>query len=264
MQIEEREQLIKAIYDGVRQPIPAKAVQTKEFGNKTNGYIIGYLVKLLNSVLAPLGCTWETRMIPFETSDGHARTYIVDQVEDARATVSVQIRFMIFGPDGEVLITKDSFGGIPYVNRNLGDTLKGAQTDALKKAFSYIGLGNDAYCGLIDEQLLGYKYQEKAGYRKITKLVTELTGKEPDKDQLFKTFKVICEKEFANGDQVEIEDIEMVIAGLEKKIKEKKGKPKRGRPKKNEQEESDSGKDKAEAPEPRVDKSDETDDEPPF
>jgi len=39
------------------------------------------------------------------------------------------------------------------VNNSLGDTLKGAQTDAMKKALSYLGIGDLAFKGNIDDQL---------------------------------------------------------------------------------------------------------------
>lgn len=65
--------------------------------------------------------------------------------------VAVQTRLTV--KVGDKSVTKVAFGGSPH-KKNIGDTFKSAETDALCKAASNFGVGNDVFKGLIDAETL--------------------------------------------------------------------------------------------------------------
>lgn len=165
--------LWKEIYPELIKAIPEEAIQEKTVGAKTQGYKIGYLIERLNEILAPRGAYWTANIAPIVINGvSHDFLHEIKKGKEDKTieTYCVRIIFTIFDKDENIVIATESFGGCNMINNSLGDTLKGAQTDALKKAFSYIGLGNEAFKGNIDEQLRQSSY-------KRSKVLASILGK---------------------------------------------------------------------------------------
>lgn len=71
--------------------------------------------------------------------------------------------------NNEVSITKKAIGGSSY-KKNIGDTYKSAQTDALSKCGSYFGIAEQAFCGLINPE------DVEAANEKAGKVKTEVSN----------------------------------------------------------------------------------------
>ena len=64
--------------------------------------------------------------------------------------------------------------GSSTYKKNIGDTLKGARTDSLSKAASYVGIAEQSFCGLIDPDLIK-ESQQVTKMKKATEEVTKET-----------------------------------------------------------------------------------------
>lgn len=234
-------ELWERIYLELSKPIPIDAVQTKDFGDKAQGYNIAYLIDRLNSVLTDNGCSWEQVLLPLGDDEfGNERLFIRDTFSSEykgrvteKTSISVRLKINIKDDKGYLLETKESFGGCQYLNGSLGDTLKGAQTDAMKKVFSYFGLGDEAYKGSIHNQLRGFKYR-------LNKLV------ERTEDVLKKTYNIetlshkkligyfcsVVEKEYDNLNNLTELDITLISEDLNKLEKQPPNKKKTSKKKK--------------------------------
>lgn len=215
-------EILKNIYKGLRKEITPEAIQTKEFGQVTNGYKIGYLIDRMNEVMNENNCYWDFVVLPIR-QEGEDTLFLRDIQGDARETVSVKVRVSIYDDMGRLLIKRESFGGIPMVNKNFSDTLKGAQTDALKKVFSYFGLGNDAFCGLIDNQIAVYGYLRREKMTRIEELLVEtvdnLTQEKLSEEVVKRACCMIAKKNYEKIGSIMLNDMDIIIKDLEKRKK---------------------------------------------
>ena len=219
-----REEYLKIIYEGVSVEIDPEALQTKEFGQKTDGYKIGYLVEVLNNVLAPLGCSWSCTLLPITTEKGQVSASFLSYGSEKDEHFVVRLQFTIFDPNGITLLSNESFGGCKALNKSAGDGLKGAQTDALKKCFSYIGLGDTAFKGLGDLQGKKYKYQKANAYEAIKVALNETFGKELSDEAILRFCIKSCGIMFESFDDVSLYHLELTLDAAKEGLTKKKGK----------------------------------------
>jgi hypothetical protein len=121
-------------------PTPEMFIKTRPIrGNKTANYVEGgYVVARLNQAFSPIGWDFE----------------VVEEKIEAKEVV-VRGRLLIKDPIHNFQVgktqygTKERYAGVP-----LGDTLKGAATDCLKKCASMFGIALDVYWPDLDEEAL--------------------------------------------------------------------------------------------------------------
>lgn len=272
--------LWQKIYEDLSEPIPIDAVQTKDFGDKAQGYNIAYLIERLNNVLNSYSCTWDQELLPISQMDlpegdpehGKPVFFLRDVVTSTykgnattKESVAVHLKISIKDPEGKVLQAKESFGGCQFLNNSLGDTLKGAQTDAMKKVFGYFGLGDDAYKGVIHNQLRGFRYKLNQLIVRIRDVLKETHGLSDVKDKVLMRF--ICsvvEKEYDGPYNITEEDMEVLHKALDELEKGPKKPKKPSKKKVKNESKSKDGEDKVPTPEDEVDNPFSNDDEPPF
>lgn len=230
---EKQNVLWNEIYNELKKPIPIGAVQTKDVGDKAQGYNIAFLIDRLNSVLVPRGCSWEQFLLPLHIDEnGNEILYLRDTIDtmykgnsSQKTSVCVRLRIKIKDPLGNVIAEKESFGGCQIINNQLGDTLKGAMTDAMKKIFSYLGLGDEAYKGGIQYQLLGFRYKVEKLYDRIKDVLKKVHGIETVNDKII--MRYICsvvEKKYTVQNNLTEKDIELLEKDLDRLEKTKPAK----------------------------------------
>ena len=143
--------------------IPYDAIQKKVFGYNSEGYMMGFLIQALNEILFEEGWSWETELHVLDKDDkGNDLKYKFIRNDDGgKPTAIVYLTFRIKDEEKNVVFSSSSFGGCMYIGNSLGDTLKGASTDALKKALSYTGVGGTAFRGEIDDQIREFLFFRK-------------------------------------------------------------------------------------------------------
>ena len=119
-------------YELLKADFPAEAYSV----DKSRGFALTslkaqYLVERLNDVLGIHG--WEIRG-KFEPTENGGMTYIGELL----------VKF-----NGEVIHRVEAIG-FSDKKKNIGDIFKSARTDALSKASSYLGVGNDMFKGKIE------------------------------------------------------------------------------------------------------------------
>lgn len=137
---------VSEIYKKLCEPLPESARQKallKDFrGYDADGYGYQWLVDMLNEVVGVFSWSSESEIIEsFETtsSNGHSMH-----------NVSIRVVVTLVCDDG-TLTARENMGG--HTSRLHYDALKGAHTNALKKALAMFGLGASAYRGTIDDDL---------------------------------------------------------------------------------------------------------------
>ncbi len=129
-------ELPAAIMKMIQTPTPPEFIKTRKGkGNKEFTYIEGgYVIAQLNKIFSPLG--WEVIY----------RDRLIDpNVVVVTATLTIKHFKTGYQVSKESSGAKDRVSGI-----SLGDTIKAAETDALKKAASKFGIGLDVYWGQLD------------------------------------------------------------------------------------------------------------------
>jgi len=222
---QEKKVQFKDIYQELRENISVDAMQKKDFGDRAEGFKIGYLIERLNDVVANHGCSWEVTMLPMgHDEQGNPIVYRLIELgagDRKKTTAAINLQLSILGPDGTILAKRTSFGGCQVLNNSLGDTLKGAQTDALKKAMGQLGLGNAAYKGVLDEHLQEFKYRRYEIMDKIEKFFSKSEIK-ITKEKGMKLISKISRKHYNGSEDVSYEDWLKIEAFLNEKLKEKK------------------------------------------
>jgi len=262
--------LMKEIYQEFKSPIPVDAIQRKSFGDKAAGYNMAFLIERLNDVLISRGCSWNQELLPI-TIDG--QLFLRDNVATKngnKETVVIRMRVTINNEDGELLASREGFGGCQLINNSLGDTLKGAQTDAMKKIFSYFGLGHSAFKGVIDDQLSRHHYRVNTLIDAIGNYLIKTHGLEEATQSIMGRYmKSIIKKEFEQPNDLFESDwdmLEKAISEVKVPVTKVKGKVKSTTKKtkvKNEQKSGD-GEDKISPTEEQLDNPFPEDDSPPF
>lgn len=118
------------------------AAQTKK-GYPTTGYQYQFIANRLNEVLPKHGLDWST-----QDETKIAREYMSTGGKKFFEAVS-KMNIMFLTPERNVVCSRTCYGG--HQSMNQADALKGAWTNALKKAAALYGVGRDAYEGMIDE-----------------------------------------------------------------------------------------------------------------
>jgi len=126
--------------------LPPEAIQRSygvdtHKGYDTTGYGIDWLWELLVAEFGPsaiIASVADVQWEETETKSGR-RKYVA----------SLRSTIRIMGEESEVLAEASAFGGHEAFLR--GDALKGAETNALKKALARWGIGIEAYKGTIDD-----------------------------------------------------------------------------------------------------------------
>jgi hypothetical protein len=215
--------LMEKIYNGLKEEISPDAVQTKDFGAKTDGYKMGYLIERLNDVLIPLGCSWDYKLAPIVLADGIERSFLKETNEKGKETLTVRVCLSILDPDGDILNHKESFGGCQLINNSLGDTLKGATTDAIKKAFSYMGIGNHAFKGCVDDQMKVASFRRDSVFDNAKAVLeTKYSIESLSNDKLLGYFQKTLKKTLDSFEDVMYDDLDTIEAAIEELVNPKK------------------------------------------
>jgi len=108
-------------------------------GGKTFRYIEGgYVIARLNQIFSPIG--WDFDVVNQQVEEREVIVRCRLEVKDFKTGFSI----------GKTRTgTKERVAGVP-----LGDTIKAAETDALKKCASHFGIGLDVYWQQLDEDKL--------------------------------------------------------------------------------------------------------------
>jgi hypothetical protein len=134
-------EMSKEIYEKLTEPFPKEAM-TKDSsrGFDLTSIKAQYVRERLNLVLGVDG--WSTN------------TDVVDRT-DKGVAVKMTMTLHIDGKD----VTRSAFGGasVKTKGQTYGDVFKSAETDALSKAASNFGVGNDVFKGLVNAKTLTTK-----------------------------------------------------------------------------------------------------------
>lgn len=145
--------LHKDIYEKLSADFPKEAYsKDNSRGFDLTSLKAQYIIERLNQVLGIDG--WRLTNSKFDANDS-----------GVLYTGTLQLYL-----DGTAIHEVDAIGFSPD-KKNTGDAYKGARTDALSKAASYIGVGNDMFKGLIDpktkEKLNEAPTSQKSEYQTI-------------------------------------------------------------------------------------------------
>ena len=132
----------------IQVPTPIEFIKTRPGkGGRTFRYIEGgYVIAQLNKIFSPIG--WDFDIVREKVYDKEVVVRGRLEIKDFKSGYSV----------GRTRTgTKERIAGVP-----LGDTIKSAETDALKKCASHFGIGLDVYW----QQMEDNRPTEKSGARK--------------------------------------------------------------------------------------------------
>jgi len=198
----------------IQLPTPPAFVRTREGkGGKKFTYVEGgYVIARLNQIFSPVG--WDFEIIE-------------DKIEPKEVVVKGKLTIKDIKSGYE--ISKTQYG-VHEVRANslLGDNLKSAATDCLKKCSSMLGIALDLYWQQIDEEdLSGKKVEEKPKEKKVSqKELMDLTKARIKKEADPFILMEYKEKIKASNDKVyskkDKEELYKLIDKLAKKNAEKK------------------------------------------
>lgn len=159
------------VYEKLSAPFPKEAMTS----DSSRGFALTsikaqYVRERLNEVLGVNG--WSSN------------TEVVDRTDEGVA-VKLVLTAHIDGKD----VSRSSFGGASKKNKGqtYGDLFKSAETDALSKAASNFGVGNDVFKGLVDPKTLSTKSSgSSAPAKKTSSAVPEEKKKAPAKKTGFR------------------------------------------------------------------------------
>lgn len=130
-------------------PFPKEAEQIKKFKTfSLTGYKPAYIIERLNDCFGYKG--WHAELIPFDyIIDGHRFDNLI-MIEETCITVWVKLT-VVFADDAKPQ-HHNQFGTCEYHKGSLtvGEAIKGAYTDGLKKCAGYFDIGQEAYKGNVD------------------------------------------------------------------------------------------------------------------
>lgn len=151
----------------IQVPTPSEFIKERPGkGGRTFRYIEGgYVIARLNQIFSPIGWDFDVVNQQIEQTEVIVRGRL--SIKDFKTGFSI----------GKTRTgTKQRMAGVP-----LGDTIKAAETDSLKKCASHFGIGLDVYWQQLDEdklkveKVVKQKPIDKA--KKITTLMTQSLGK---------------------------------------------------------------------------------------
>lgn len=133
------------IYEKLSQPLPPEAMQQALKGATKlpydmTGYNTQYLVNRMNEVLFG---HWRVNNFGVEANDKEVVAEVQIEIGNWRYESGVSVF--------EVLVSSPKISGGVRRYGLLPDNIKGAMGNAIKKALSYLGVGKQAYEGVLDE-----------------------------------------------------------------------------------------------------------------
>ena len=142
---------LKEIVDTINQKLIDAAmndpdiIQINTFGQKQVGFDPQYVFDAVNDVLGPENWRYEPKVLELLNTPYKDKKDVEKICSQAIMETKLFIRI-----DGEWLAKGTHYGQSPVVQGNIGDAIKGATTDSLKKVFSTISVGNLAYSGRLE------------------------------------------------------------------------------------------------------------------
>ena len=131
---------LASLFAQLSAPLPLEAIETDSSrGFALTGIKGAYVIERLNQVLGLCGTGWCFSICSMEITD-----------KFVLADIELQYRI-----DGEWSKPIPSSGEQMIVRGRVGDAKKGAVTDAIKKAAGMLGVGNEAYKGLLTPSVNG-------------------------------------------------------------------------------------------------------------
>lgn len=145
---------MEEILEKLRAPFPEEAIETAESrtgkGFEPTGVKGAYVIERLNEVFGLCGTGWS-----FEIQEVG--------VEDKWATARISLSYKI-GEEWSLPVV--AFGTSNVGTKSQGDAMKGAITDGIKKAASHLGVGQEAYKGLLGKNQKPRRKERRAGLKK--------------------------------------------------------------------------------------------------
>ncbi len=149
-EMEKKEQPYLDILKGkLTAPIPKEAEQIKKFKTfSLTGYKPAYIIERLNECFGYKG--WYADLIPFNYTIKGVLFDNLIMIEESCVTVWVKLT-VIFADDAKPQ-SHNQFGTCEYHQGSLsvGEAIKGAYTDGLKKCAGYFDIGQEAYKGNVE------------------------------------------------------------------------------------------------------------------
>jgi transposase len=143
------------IYNKLSEPLPREAIRKVDEYRGLVGFNTQYVVERLNEVFGILGWSHDVE----KDSNGDRKyhrvkvPYIMDKKTGElgeKEFIICEAELSILNPEtGEPIKKIHTTGGMAIIRGDIDDAYKGAKTEALCKAASYIGVGAEAYKGLL-------------------------------------------------------------------------------------------------------------------
>jgi len=148
-EMEKKEQpYLEKLRETLRKEFPKEAEQKKKVGGLTlTGYKPAYIIERLNLAFGYRG--WYALLLPiqYKVEGQDLETQIM--IRDNNVTVWVSLT-VTFADTGKVF-SHNQFGSCDFhKGMSIGDAMKGAYTDGLKKCAGYFDIGQEAYKGNVD------------------------------------------------------------------------------------------------------------------
>ena len=143
------EPYLEEIKTKLTAPFPKEAEQIKKFKTfSLTGYKPAYIIERLNDCFGYKG--WHADLIPFDYIVNEHRLDNLIMIEESCVTVWVRLT-VVFADDRKPQ-HHNQFGTCEYHKGSLtvGEAIKGAYTDGLKKCAGYFDIGQEAYKGNVD------------------------------------------------------------------------------------------------------------------
>jgi hypothetical protein len=134
-------------------------------GQVRYGYKPQYVFDAVNSILLPEN--WRYEVVSKEIFDNQ---------------VVAEVRLFIRVKDDEWICKGSQTGQMQIVKGNVGDSYKGAITDAIQKCLSLLSIGTDAYRGLLRDVYLSIDRPDSSPPKQQLEQPTQ-SSQEPDADQ---------------------------------------------------------------------------------
>ncbi len=186
----------------LRAPTPKENIFQRPGGGGTLDYVsLQYVMNRLDEVFTPFGWQFESEVV--ETLDPAVTGHVVVQ-----GSLTVQ------GPDGRA-VTRMNFGGSQVkISRStnkcmdLGNDVKSATADALKKCASMFGIASDIYGQNFDKEVAAKKKEAENELKRLRqRIFIAMKGKDVSVDKfreyMFDTFGFESTKEVGEKELIE-------------------------------------------------------------
>ena len=144
-----KEPYLESLAKKLTAPFPKEAEQIKKFKTfSLTGFKPAYIIERLNECFGYKG--WHAELIPFDYTVHGQRFDNLVMIEESCVTVWVKLT-VVFADDRKPQ-HHNQFGTCEYHKGSLsvGEAIKGAYTDGLKKCAGYFDIGQEAYKGNVE------------------------------------------------------------------------------------------------------------------